>query len=98
MTDLYNRKAYSQEIASEIQKMPPLATQIANRWMLGWPKTVKALIVSGEYLEALTMQEKDERKALSDPSLNHLSSWEKAEVMGLMQAPPTPSTEPDEEA
>lgn len=34
MTGLYNQKAYPQEIANEIQKMPPLATQIANRWML----------------------------------------------------------------
>jgi len=99
MTNLYNQKAYPQEIANEIQKMLPLATQIANRWMLGWPKTVKALIASGEYLEALTIQEEEEeRKALSDPSLNHLSSWEKAEVMGLTQAPPSPSTEPNEEA
>lgn len=97
MTNLYNQKAYPQEIANEIQKMPPLATQIANRWMLGWPKTVKALIASGEYLEALKIQE-EERKALIEPGLNHLSSWEKVEVMGLTQAPPSPSTEPNEEA
>lgn len=58
---------------------------------------MKALIASGEYLEALKIQE-EERKVLIEPGLNHLSSWEKAEVMRLTQAPPSPSTETDEEA
>lgn len=98
MTELYKQKAYPQAIASEIHKMPPLVTEIANRWMLGWPKTVKALIASGEYLEALKNQEAQEREALSQPGLNHLSSWEKTEVLGLTQSPPSPSRESNEEA
>lgn len=58
---------------------------------------MKALIAYGEYLEALKIQD-EERKALIEPGLNLLSSWEKTEVIGLTQAPPSPSTETDEEA
>lgn len=76
MTNLYKQSAYPKEIANKIRRMSPLATDIANRCMLGWSKTVKALIASGEYLEALAIQEAKEREALIQPGMNHLSSWE----------------------
>jgi hypothetical protein len=76
---------------SEIQAMSQTAIEIANRWLLGWPKTVKGLIASGEYLEALKDQEQKEVQIKLDNSLSHLSSWEKNEVMGLTDSPPYPT-------
>lgn len=72
--------------------MSQTAIEIANRWMLGWPKTVKGLIASGEFLEALKSQEEQEIRIKLDTSMNHLSSWEKNEVMGLTAEPPAPSS------
>lgn len=89
MHPLYSPQKYPADVAQQIRQMPPLATEIANRWMLGWPKRVKALLEAGQYLDALKAQEKSEREALSSPGMNHLAQHEKAEVMGLDPAPPT---------
>lgn len=91
MQSLYLPKKYPPDLARKIEHMSPSAISIANRWMLGWPEAVAALIATDEYLAALTHQEAQERRALADLNLNHLSSWEKAEVMGLSQAPPAAS-------
>lgn len=91
MQSLYSPKKYPADLARKINCLSPLAIAIANRWMLGWPQSVKALIASGEYLDALIWQEEQERAALDKPGLDHLSSWEKAEVMGLSQSPPAAS-------
>lgn len=91
MSTLYKPNQYPPQLREEIIQMSGTAVDIANRWALGWPKTVKGLIVSGEYLDALKYQEEQEIRALMDTSLNHLSSWEKAEVYGLSQQPPSPS-------
>lgn len=91
MQPLYSPKHYPSDLACKINAMSPQAISIANRWMQGWPEAVNALIASGEYLVALKEQAAQERKAMDEPGLNHLSSWEKAEVMGLSQAPPPAS-------
>lgn len=91
MQSLYSPKKYPADLARKINYLSPLAISIANRWMLGWPEAVKALIAAGEYMDALREQEAQERRAMDAPGLNHLSSWEKAEVMGLTQAPPAAS-------
>ena len=70
--------------------MPPLAIAIANRWMMGWPKTVKALLENQQYLDALKEQEQAEREAYSRPGNQHLARHEIAELYGLSSAPPTP--------
>lgn len=77
--------------------MSDTAIEIANRWALGWPQTVKELIASGEYLDALKAQEREEIRVKLEPGLSHLSSWEKAQEYGLSMAPPSPSELPDEE-
>ena len=91
MQTLYSPKTYPAPLQAELKAMSDTAIEIANRWMLGWPKTVKDLIALGEYLEALKYQEEREIKVKLDNSMNHLSSWEKNEVMGLTAAPPTPT-------
>jgi hypothetical protein len=80
---------YPAELRQAIAKMPPLATEIANRWALGWPKAVKELIQAGQYLEALKSQEQQERDVLSRPGLSHLAQHEILQEYGLSQSPPT---------
>ena len=65
-----------------------IGIELANRWMLGWPGRVKSLIKAGEYPAAFTNQVEQDRKA-DIPEYNHLSSWEKREVMGMTEEPPT---------
>jgi len=82
-------RKYPPEIREAIAKMPALATDIANRWMLGWPKTVAALLAEGGYLEALMDQEQREREAYSQPGNQHLARHEIADLYGLSPGPPT---------
>lgn len=91
MQSLYSPKAYPAPIRNEMLSMGGLTVEIANRWMLGWPKTVKALIKSGEYLEALKRQEAEERDLFSRVDLRHLARHEICEEYGLTPMPPMPT-------
>jgi len=92
MQTLYNPSQYPKELQARLNLMPPLAIEIANRWMLGWPKTVKGLIEANQYLDALTTQEQQEREVLSQQGNNHLARHEIVQEYGLNLAPPTPTT------
>jgi hypothetical protein len=90
--DLYKPKAYPADVRAELAQNPGLMTNIANRWMLGWPDRVKGLLATGEYLPALREQvEKETRVYAENSGMSHLSSWELAEVCGLTQDPPFPT-------
>lgn len=91
MQTLYSPKKYPASVKQAIEKISPLAIEIANRWMLGWPKTVKVLLVTGEYLDALKRQEAAERNLFSRMDLCHLARHEICEEYGLSPMPPTPS-------
>lgn len=97
MQSLYKPHQYPPELRQALSSMSDTAIEIANRWALGWPQAVKALIASGEYLDALKAQEREEIRVKLEPGLSHLSSWEKAEVYGLCQSPPSPSILLDDE-
>lgn len=90
MQPLYKLNRYPVLIRAALKAMPPLAMEIANRWMLGWPKTVKALLETNQYLDALKEQEIAERSAYSNPGNKHLARHEIAELYGPSSAPPTP--------
>lgn len=92
MQALYNPSQYPSDLRQKIGKMSQTAIEIANRWALGWPQTVKELIASGEYLDALKAQEREEIRVKLEPGLSHLSSWEKAQEYGLCQHPPAASS------
>lgn len=94
---LYKPTLYPAPLRRQIEQMSLTAMEIANRWALGWPNRVKELIKTGEYLEALQIQEQKEIQVKLDPWGNHLSSWEKAEVFGLTMAPPATETEDEDE-
>ena len=69
--------------------MSQTAIEIANRWMLGWPKTVKGLIATREYLEALKYQEEGEAGYQHEPSVKQgkergntrFRNWQRAAYM-----------------
>jgi hypothetical protein len=92
MQALYKPTQYPPEIRRALKLMPSLATEIANRWALGWPEAVQRLVEAGEYLEALKAQEEQEREVLSEPGNNHLARHEIAELYGLSPSPPTPTS------
>ena len=87
--ELYSPNQYPPKIREELAKMSPLAREIANRWMLGWPKRVKTLIRAQEYLPALKAQEQQERDVLSNPGNSHLARHEIVQEYGLSLEPPT---------
>lgn len=91
MPDLYNPKMYPPEIRKAVDLMAPLAIEIANRWALGWPETVKELLAEGAYLDALKAQEEQEREVLSEPGNSHLARHEIVQEYGLSLSPPTSS-------
>lgn len=91
MQTLYRPQSYPTPVRRKIGLMPPLATEIANRWMMGWPERVEALIESGEYLPALTEQEKAERDVLANETARHLARHEIVQEWGLSLEPPSPS-------
>lgn len=96
MQDLHQPTIYPAETIEAIEKLGALAVEIANRWMLGWPKRVKGLLASGEYLEALTTQHEAEASVLAnEANLRHLARHEIAELYGLADAPPARSEDGD---
>lgn len=94
MDPIVNPQTYPPEILRKVQTMPPLGRSIANRWMMGWPDRVKALLKAGEYLPALQAQEQAERDALAESTARHLAQHEIVQEAGLSLAPPMtlPST------
>lgn len=88
MQELLKPKAYPEYLRNLITRSR-MGTELANRWMLGWPKRVKALIEAGEYQAAFEMQLKQEIDVEANAAqYQHLSSWEKREVTGLRESPP----------
>ena len=89
MQELHKPETYPAPVLQALKAMPPLAVEIANRWQLGWPTRVKALIEQNLYLEALKTQEEQEREAYSAGN-SHLARHEIAEMYGLSPEPPLP--------
>lgn len=88
MQNLHKLNEYPEDLRKLVAQSR-LGTELANRWMLGWPKRVKALIEAGEYQAAFEMRLEQEIEVEANAAqYSHLSSWEKREVTGLREAPP----------
>ena len=88
MQDLHKPHEYPEELR-KLTTQSRMGIELANRWMLGWPGRVKALIEAGEYPAAFTNQLEQEIEAEANAAnMSHLSSFEKAELMGLSKCPP----------
>ena len=79
---------YPAAVATSVLALSPLAVEIANRWMLGWPTQTKALLAAGTYLPILKAQEKQEREILASTQTQHLARHELMAEYGLRPAPP----------
>ncbi len=89
MQELLKPKTYPMEVRKAIYSQSSLGVAIANRWMLGWPQRVKALIDNGDYQEAFLKQAEVERQALAEATgMNHLADHEKLAMLEIMPAPP----------
>lgn len=95
MQKLYRPNSYPPEVREKLRTMPPLAIEIANRWMLGWPTRAKGLLATGEYLLALIDQEDKERTTISAPGTNHLAHHEAAMEHARAMEPGEPSIAPE---
>lgn len=80
------------QTADAVEKLGLRAEQIADRWVLGWPKLTKELEASGNFLDRLKAQVKVENEAVSGGRVggdnSHLTDWELLEVCGISQSPP----------
>lgn len=89
MEALYERELYGETTARKIERMGSTAISIANRWALGWPDRVLALLVANQYLEKLTEQTEREKDVLSsETDMRHLSPNEILLMHGVPQEPP----------
>ena len=86
---LYKREIYGPEGARQIEALGSIAVAIANRWQLGWPERVKALIDARVYLVNLDAQTERELDVLADAvGLQHLTHHELLQMHGIDEAPP----------
>jgi hypothetical protein len=90
MESLYSPNTYPPAVRNQIERLGPLAVEIANRWLRGWPKAVKEHLRTGDYMEFLKAQAEREREAYSQPGNNHLARHEIAELYDLSPKPPMP--------
>lgn len=88
MPTLHKPDQYPQWERETIESMSGYAIDLANRWSIAWPERVKALIASGEYLDALIRQEYMERSALADAQGNDQAFRGILAERGLSLAPP----------
>ncbi len=87
--ELYDRKVYSVEVAAKVEGIGSVAVSVANRWMLGWPARVTALLKAGTYLELVEAQVDQEKDVLAnEANLRHLSRREILQVYEIRESPP----------
>ena len=89
MENLHNREIYGLHLAIDIEKLGSIGTDIANRWLLGWPRAVKNLLDTGTYFDLFCAQVEQEKMILSNESgMRHLSPREILSVYEIREAPP----------
>ena len=89
MQSLYNPDIYSDQVREMILQSGEIGMEIANRWMMGWPKRVVKLLVEDMYEEVFEYQLLQEQDAIARASnLSHLAPMEIVVVSGLSLEPP----------
>ncbi|CAG0984118.1 hypothetical protein RHDC4_02080 [Rhodocyclaceae bacterium] len=94
MEELYNRTLYGPVMAVKVESLGATAVSIANRWVLGWPERVTAMVKEGTFLTRLTQQVETEKTVLSEAvGMSHLSNIEILQQHGVaLEAPETAAT------
>lgn len=89
MEPLCNREVYGPGLALWIESMGSIAVSIANRWQMGWPQRVQALLNAGVYQVNLDAQMNLEKDVLSEAvDLRHLSYHEILQLHEIQESPP----------
>lgn len=89
MEELTSRKAYPSAMAAQIEAMGAMAVSVANRWVMGWPQRVKALVESGAYVGCLETQVEHEKDFLAKTAdLRHLARHEIMQIYEIRESPP----------
>ena len=89
LQELTSRKAYTAAMAAQIEAMGQMAISVANRWVMGWPQRVKALVQSGAYLGCLKTQVAHENDILAKTAdLRHLARHEIMQLYEIRESPP----------
>jgi hypothetical protein len=89
---LTSREAYDPLVARKIELLGTIAISIANRWQLGWPERVQALLKSNQYLTCLEAQMNLEKDIIAEASdLRHLAHHELLALHEVQEAPPLPN-------
>ena len=62
---------------------------VANRWLMGWPARVTALLKADTYLACLETQVEQEKTVLANETdLRHLSRREILQLYEIRESPP----------
>lgn len=87
---MVNEEMYGETLALMIRQHGRVAWEIADRWMLGWPDRVQALLTSGTLLECMIDQVDKEVDVLIDVPENekHLAAHERLKLAGIPPYPP----------
>lgn len=93
--ELHNAEIYGLELADQIAAQGRYTVDVANRWMLGWPSRVRAMLDAKVYFEWLRGQVCTEKDVLaSEPSAQYLSDREILEMHEVQLAPPSMCDDP----
>lgn len=89
MQSLYNPDIYPDQVREMLLQSGPIGIEIANRWMMGWPKRVVQLLVQDVYEDVFQYQLLQEQDLIARASnLNHLAPLEIVVMSGLSLEPP----------
>ena len=89
MQSLYNADIYPDQVREMILESGQIGIEIANRWMVGWPKRVVNLLIEDMYEDVFQyhlLQEQDVMARASN--LSHLAPVEVIVMSGLSLEPP----------
>jgi hypothetical protein len=89
MQSLYNADVYPDQVREMVVESGPIGIEIANRWMIGWPKRVVNLLIQDMYEEVFQHQLLQEQDVIARASnLSHLAPMEVVVMSGLNLEPP----------
>lgn len=88
MANLHNPGLYTDWEMEWFRGMSRYGVELANRWAIGWPERVRALVGTGEYMHILIRQEHMERDAICWAHANQRNVESVFRSRGLSMAPP----------
>lgn len=89
MQELVMRNIYGPELADKIQWQGTIMISVANRWTMGWPTRVAAMVATRTYWASLAAQTELELDVLADARhLQHLSHREILQRSEIRESPP----------